>query len=105
MLVRTILPRLKKSWWFAWIVALILGLSQLSDAVDGLEKLLVLAKVKPDTLALAQSSEKGEFSRTVTEAAWRRLFWARAFQARLERDAQQSEIDEEWRSYIAASEE
>lgn len=32
------------------------------------------------------------------------MFWARAFQARLKLGAPQSEIDEAWRSYIAASE-
>ena len=101
---RTLLSRLQGSWWFAWVIAVVLALSHAKDAVDGIDKLLVLAKVKPDALALAQSAEKGEFSRALTEAAWKRLFWARAFRARVERGAPVAEIDEAWKAYISASE-
>lgn len=55
-------------------------------------------------MALAQDAEKGEFSRNLTEAAWNRLFWARAYIARLERGAVDSEVNEAWKAYIAASE-
>ena len=101
---KTALERLKNSWWFAWVVALILALTHAKDAVDGIDKLLVLAKVKPDALYLAQSAEKGEFSRALTEAAWKRLFWARAFKVRVERGAPAVEVDEAWKAYISASE-
>lgn len=103
MIKKTLLSRLQKSWWFAWIVAIVLALSHVKDAADGIDRLLVLAKIRPDALALAQTAEKGEFSRNLTEAAWGRLFWARAFRARVERGAPVSEIDEAWRAYIAAS--
>ena len=101
---KTTLERLKNSGWFAWVAALVLALTHAKDAVDGIERMLVLAKVKPDALSLAQSAEKGEFSRALTEAAWKRLFWARAFRARVERGAPVAEVDEAWKSYIAASE-
>lgn len=101
---KTLLSRLQGSWWFAWVIATVLAFSHAKDAIDGVDKVLVLANLKPDALALAQSAEKGEFSRAFTEAAWKRLFWARAFRARVERGAPAAEIDEAWKAYISASE-
>ncbi len=101
---KTLLTRLQASWWFAWIVAAVLAFSQLKNATEGIDSLLVFCKVKPDALALAQAAEKGEFSRGLTEAAWRRLFWARAFSARIKQGASATEIDEAWKAYISASE-
>lgn len=104
MTTRPLLARLQRSWWFAWIIAAALGLSHFKDVADGYDALLVLIKVKPDALALAQTAEKGEFSRALTEAAWKRLFWARAFQARVGLKAPNPEVDEAWKKYIEASE-
>jgi hypothetical protein len=104
MPTKTLLSRLQRSWWFAWAVAIVLALAQAKDAVDGFEKLLILTTIKPDALALAQTAEKGEFSRSLTEAAWKRLFWARIFRTRVEMGAPESEINDAWRSYISASE-
>lgn len=100
-----VLNNLKNTWWFAWVVAVMLALSQLKDSIDGLDSLLVLVQLKPDSLALAKSVEKGTFSRELTECAWRRLFWARAYIARISRGASPSETSEAWKSYVSASEE
>ena len=100
----SILDKLRKSWWFAWLAALILALTHLKDAVDGLEKFLVITGVKPDALAIASSSEKGAFSREFSEVAWRRLFWARAVVGRAQNGWQQDGIDEAYKNYLSASE-
>ena len=98
------LSKLKRSWWFAWVVAIALAISQMKDIVGGLDQLLIFVKIKPDALALAQNAEKGEFSRSLTESAWNRLFWARAYTARLERGAVDSEVNAAGKAYISASE-
>ena len=104
MAIKELLPRLQKTWLFAWIMALALGLGYINNALDGWDKLLVLVGIKPDALALAESVNKADFSREFTEVAWRRLSCSRMFLARVDQEAPQSEIDEAWRTYISASE-
>lgn len=98
------LSKLKRSWWFAWVIAIALALSQLKDVIGGIDQILIFAKIKPDALVLAQDAEKSEFSRSLAETAWNRIFWARAYTARLERGAADSDVNEAWKAYIAASE-
>lgn len=101
---KALLARLQSSWWFAWIAAIFLGLAQLKDATDGLERVLVLTGVRPDALALARSVDKGAFSRDFAETAWKRLYWARLFVGRLERGASQEAVDEAHKAYVLSSE-
>jgi hypothetical protein len=98
------LSKLKRSWWFAWVIAIALALSQMKDVIGGIDQILIFAKIKPDALVLAQDAEKGEFSRSLAETAWNRIFWARAYTARLKMGAADSEVNEAWKAYIAASE-
>jgi len=88
-------------------VALIVGmtiaaLAQFSDSVD---KLLVAVKVRPDALSLAREGQRDDVSRQLTAQVWRRLFWARAYLARVGRGAAvpNAEKDEAWHKYIEAS--
>ncbi|MBP0624986.1 hypothetical protein [Cupriavidus consociatus] len=80
--------------------ALFTGLAQFSDS---LEKLLVRLGVHPDALSLTRESQRDDVSRQLTSQAWRRFFWARAYLARVERDASQSEQDDAWHKYVEAS--
>jgi hypothetical protein len=100
----SLIDKLRRSWLFAWIAALVLGLAHLKDAAEGYEKMMVLLGFKPDSLALAASTEKGAFAREFSEIAWRRLFWARAVIGRVEHNWKAEEIASAYNSYSAASE-
>jgi hypothetical protein len=48
-------------------------------------------------------SAKATFSDQFAQRAWRRLFWATNFRARVERVAPLADIDASWKSYIDAN--
>lgn len=101
---KPVLERLQKSWAFAWVAAAMLALSQLKDATEGFDRLMVAVGLKPDALSLAASSEKGAFARDFSEVAWRRIYWARVVIGRIERKWSKDEISEAYKAYVQASE-
>lgn len=100
----SVLDKLRKSWLFAWIAAVVLALTHLKDAAEGYEKVLVLSGAKPDALAVASINERGAFAREFSEAAWRRIFWARAVVGRAQNGWKQEDVGEAYRHYLAATE-
>lgn len=104
MAAKTALDRLKRTWWFAWLAVVGLALTHLEDVVNGIDRLLVEVNLKDDALDLANASEEVEFSRGLTQAAWKRLFWARAYVGREDLGAPQPAVEAAWQQYIAASE-
>jgi len=101
---RSLLDQLRRSWAFAWLAALVLGLAHLKDATEGYERMMVLLGYKPDALAIAATNEKGVFAREFSEVAWRRLFWARAIVGRIHHARPQDEVLEAYKAYVLASE-
>lgn len=92
----------------SFISSVLIGGLCLSGVAFGVEKMRVIASLwqsEPNALALSLGLEKGEFSRQLTERAWRRLFRARLFIARVNRNAGVDWVDEAWRRYVDATEE
>jgi hypothetical protein len=61
--------------------------------------------IRPDALDLANENSKGAFSRQLTELAYRRIFWASNFTARLRRQAPQEDVGLAWQRYMDTVEE
>lgn len=76
--------------------ASIIAAAQLADAYN---TLLVSTGLKSDALELASQSTQGEFSRQLTDVAWRRIYWSNSYTGRIKRGAPSSDIDESWRQY------
>ena len=55
---------------------------------------------KPRQLRLTEESARGEFSRRLTELAYRRIFWANNYVGRIKRKAQAVDIDIAWNNYM-----
>jgi hypothetical protein len=99
----TRVDRLKRSAFDHPLVAIIIiatasiiAAGQLADAYN---TLLVSTGLKSDALDLASQSTRGEFSRQLTDVAWRRLYWSNSYTGRIKRNAPSSDIDESWRQY------
>lgn len=67
---------------------------------SGSEILVTLGLKEEKTLKLAADSAKGEFSRKLTELAWRRIFWTQNYIARLKAKRPQSELDYSWGKHL-----
>ena len=57
---------------------------------------------KPEAFVLAENTAKSTFSDQFAQRAWRRLFWADNFRARVINSAPMADIDASWKSYIDA---
>jgi hypothetical protein len=66
----------------------------------GSEMLVTLGLKEEKTLKLAADNAKGEFSRKLTELAWRRIFWTQNNIARLKAKRPQSELDYSWGKHL-----
>jgi hypothetical protein len=78
-------------------VTAILGANQLADAALGLAE---KAGVKHKSLALTQEGAKGDFSRQLTSAMYRRLFWADTYLTRVQKSAPPDDVAAAWQRYI-----
>jgi hypothetical protein len=76
--------------------------AQVTPIIDGLSRLYDRYFKEPEAFTLADRSAKSTFSDQLSQRAWRRLFWATNFRARVENVAPLADIDESWRAYINA---
>jgi hypothetical protein len=56
----------------------------------------------PEAFVLAENTAKSGFSDQLAQRAWRRLFWADNFRARVINAAPIIDIDASWKAYIDA---
>jgi hypothetical protein len=92
--------RIRKSV-FAFIfftAGLLLG--KAFDLADGAGKLYDRFFKEPEAFVLADRTAKSVFSDQLALRAWRRLFWARNFNARVETGAPLGDVDHSWNEYI-----
>jgi hypothetical protein len=99
------LARLKRSRVGLTVAAIAVLLSGAAAFTDATDKLLVWTGVRPNALRLAEDDAKGQFSRNLTRAAWRRLFWMRRFVLAAQADFPEQEKNETWAAYLKALEE
>ena len=77
---------------------LVVGIGEVIHS--GSDILVTLGLKEEKTLKLAADSAKGEFSRKLTELAWRRIFWTQNYIARLKAKRPQSELDYSWSKHL-----
>jgi hypothetical protein len=56
----------------------------------------------PEAFVLAENTAKSAFSEQLAQRAWRRLFWADNFRARVVNHALTSDIDASWKAYVGS---
>jgi hypothetical protein len=76
--------------------------AQVTNLADGVGRLYDRFSKEPEAFVLADRSAKSTFSDQLAERAWRRMFWANNFRARVENVAPLTDIDASWKSYIDA---
>ncbi len=79
-------------------------LSVAAHVAESVQTLAEWLHPQPNALALAADASKGQFSRALTELAWRRLFWARVFAKRNEFGAPAAELGAAWSKLLDATE-
>jgi hypothetical protein len=98
---RTWLPPISKAGLIAIMVAAGGLMIHLDKVVDVAWK--YYDRTRPsETFVLAESSAKSVFSGQLSQRAWRRLFWAANFRARVINAAPIEDIDSSWKSYVDA---
>jgi hypothetical protein len=87
----------------SYAVAIAIGavLTQLGNIADGVGKVFDRFGT-PQAFVVAENSAKSAFSDQLAQRAWRRIFWADNFQARVVAHALISDIDLAWKNYIDA---
>lgn len=84
------------------VAGLLIAAAATTDATD---KLLIWTHIEPDALQLAENNARGQFSRDLTQSAWRRLFWMRRLVLAAEAKFTDQEKNEIWASYLKSLEE
>ena len=97
--------RLKRSRIGLTVAAIVVLLSGAAAFTDATDKLLVWTGVRPNALRLAEDDVNGQFSRNLTRAAWRRMFWMRRLVLASQADFPEQEKNETWAAYLKAVEE
>ena len=78
------------------LIGAIVGFSTMLDSVFNIRHHFT----KSESFVLAEESAKSDFSDQLAQRAWRRLFWADNFSARVLHRASISDIDASWKKYI-----
>ena len=76
--------------------------TQVTPIIEGLSRLYDRYLKEPEAFVLADVSAKSAFSDQLAQCAWRRLFWASNFRARVVNEAPLADIDASWKAYIDA---
>lgn len=95
------LSRIKVSGPYAVAVAVGVLIAEGGNLADAVGKIYDRFKI-PEAFVLAETSAKSAFSDQLAQRAWRRLFWADNFRARVANSAPLADIDASWKSYIDA---
>ena len=95
------LARFRKTGFFVVAVFVGVALAELGNIADLVGKSWDRFKT-PEAFALAEATAKSQFSDQFAQRAWRRLFWADNFRARVMNEAPIVDIDSSWNSYIDA---
>ena len=95
------LKKIRRGSSYAVAIAIGALLTQLGNIADGVGKVFDRFGT-PQAFVLAENTAKSGFSDQLAQRAWRRLFWADNFQARVVAHAQISDIDLAWKNYIDA---
>lgn len=77
-------------------------MAQFTIIAESIGKLYDRYFKEPEAFVLADKSAKSAFSDALAQRAWRRLFWANNFRARVVNAAPLADIDASWKSYIDA---
>ena len=95
------LAKLKKASFYivaAAVGGLLVGVANFADVIG---KIYDRFKT-PEAFVLAENTAKSAFSDQLAQRAWRRLFWADNFRARVVNLAPIADIDASWKAYIDA---
>jgi hypothetical protein len=76
--------------------------AQVTPIIEGLSRLYDRYFKEPEGFVLADRTAKSVFSDELAQRAWRRLFWANNFRARVVNIAPLADIDASWKAYIDA---
>jgi hypothetical protein len=96
------LAKLRKTGYYVIAAAAGAFLTQSTNLIDGIGKTYDRLFKVPEAFVLAENSAKSVFSDQLAQRAWRRLFWATNFRARVTSLAPLADIDSAWKSYIDA---
>jgi hypothetical protein len=93
------LGRFRKTGFY--VVAVFVGvvIAEIGNVADVIGKSWDRLK-KPEAFVLAEATAKSQFSDQFAQRAWRRLFWADNFRARVVNEAPIGDIDSSWKAYI-----
>jgi hypothetical protein len=95
------LKQLKKGSLYAVAVAVGALLTQLGGLAESAGRVVGYFQT-PEAFVLAENTAKSAFSDQLAQRAWRRMFWAKNFRARVLTLAPASDIDLSWKNYIDA---
>ena len=96
------LTRFKRSTFAVMCFVAGAFVAQVTPMIEGVGRLYDRYFSEPDAFVLADRSAKASFSDQLSQRAWRRLFWANNFRARVVTLAPLADIDASWKAYIDA---
>lgn len=96
------LRKLRRSVFAGVFFAAGMFVAQFTNIAESIGKLYDRYFKEPEAFVLADKSAKSAFSDALAQRAWRRLFWANNFRARVVNAAPLADIDASWKSYIDA---